>query len=86
MLAGVATLICAAALFRTAWMSDDALITLRTVLNVTRGFGLRFNVAERVQTFTHPLWMVLLTVGYLVTGNVYVTTWKSEASVSDSVM
>jgi hypothetical protein len=42
-------------LFRTAWISDDAAITLRTVLNVTHGFGLTFNIAERVQTYTHPL-------------------------------
>jgi arabinofuranosyltransferase len=63
----------AVVLFRTAWISDDAEITLRTVLNVTHGFGLTFNVAERVQTYTHPLWMGLLTLGYLVIGNVYVT-------------
>ena len=64
-------------LFRTAWMSDDAAITLRTVLNVTHGFGLTFNVAERVQTYTHPLWMGLLTLGYLVIGNVYVTMFAA---------
>jgi arabinofuranosyltransferase len=48
------------------------------VLNVTHGFGLRFNAAERVQTFTHPLWMLLLTGGYLVLGNVYVTTFAAS--------
>ncbi len=64
-------------LFRTAWISDDAEITLRTVLNVTHGFGLTFNVAERVQTYTHPLWMGLLTLGYLVIGNVYVTMFAA---------
>lgn len=58
-------------LLRTAWLGDDALITLRTVLNVTHGYGLTFNAAERVQTFTHPLWMGLLTVSYLMVGNVF---------------
>jgi len=78
LLAAVATLVFAAVLFRTAWISDDALITLRTVLNVTHGFGLRFNVAERVQTFTHPLWLLLLTAGYTIVGNVYVATFAAS--------
>ena len=43
-----------AVLVRTAWISDDGLISLRTVMNVTHGHGLTFNVGERVQTFTHP--------------------------------
>jgi arabinofuranosyltransferase len=71
-LSAIATVVFAVILFRTAWISDDAAITLRTVLNVTHGFGLTFNIAERVQTYTHPLWMGLLTIGYLLTGNVYV--------------
>jgi arabinofuranosyltransferase len=74
-LSAIATIVFAIILFRTAWISDDAAITLRTVLNVTHGFGLTFNLAERVQTYTHPLWMSLLTLGYLVVGNVYVTTF-----------
>jgi len=74
-LSAIATVVFAVILFRTAWISDDAAITLRTVLNVTHGFGLTFNIAERVQTYTHPLWMGLLTIGYLLTGNVYVATF-----------
>ena len=74
-LSAIATIIFAVILFRTAWITDDAAITLRTVLNVTHGFGLTFNIAERVQTFTHPLCMGLLTVGYLLIGNVYTTTF-----------
>lgn len=54
-------------LFLTAWLCDDAYITLRTVDNWVNGFGLRWNVAERVQTFTHPLWMLLVAVPYAVT-------------------
>jgi arabinofuranosyltransferase len=71
-----------AVLIRTAWISDDALITLRTVLNVTHGFGLTFNVAERVQTFTHPLWLFLLTATYLIVGNVYLATFALSIGVS----
>ena len=76
-LGAIATIVFAVVLFRTAWISDDAAITLRTVLNVTHGFGLTFNVAERVQTYTHPLWMGLLTLGYLVIGNVYITMFAA---------
>jgi hypothetical protein len=78
LMAAVGTLVFAAVLFRTAWISDDALIWLRTVLNVTHGFGLRFNIAARVQTYTHPLWILLLTVVYAIVGNVYVTTFAAS--------
>ncbi len=47
-------------LIKTAWMSDDAYITMRSVDNFVHGYGLRWNVDERVQAFTHPLWMLLL--------------------------
>lgn len=47
-------------LIRNLWVSDDAFITLRTVSNFIHGYGLVWNVGERVQVFTHPLWMLLL--------------------------
>ena len=64
----------AVVLVRTAWISDDALITLRTVRNLLEGDGLRWNIAERVQTFSHPLWMGLLAVASFVTREFYLTT------------
>src|SRR5207247_3964748 len=76
------TLVFLAVLIRTAWMSDDGAITLRTVLNVTHGFGLRFNVAERVQTFTHPLWLGLITLVYLAVGNIYASTFLLSIALS----
>jgi arabinofuranosyltransferase len=63
-------------------VSDDAMISLRTVLNVTHGYGLTFNAGERVQTFTHPLWLALLTFGYLVIGNVYYAAFALSIAVS----
>ncbi len=54
-------------IIRAAWLCDDAYITLRTVDNVVNGFGLRWNAIERVQTFTHPAWMLLLTPFYAIT-------------------
>lgn len=44
---------------RIAWVSDDALITLRTALNITHGWGAGFNSTEAVQAYTHPLWFLL---------------------------
>ena len=83
--AALATLLCfvfLALLLRTAWLSDDSLITLRTVLNLTHGYGLTFNIAERVQTYTHPLWMLMLTGAYLMVGNVYYAAIGLSVSVS----
>lgn len=59
---------------RRAWMGDDAYITLRTVDNFVNGYGLRFNVSERVQSFTHPFWMFLLSAVYFFTREPYFTT------------
>jgi arabinofuranosyltransferase len=56
---------------RTIWVSDDAFITLRTADNLVHGFGPRWNVAERVQTFTHPLWLALLVPVYAVLRDPY---------------
>lgn len=66
-------LLFAVVLLRTAWISDDALITLRTVRNLLDGDGLRWNVVERVQTFSHPLWMGLLAAASFVTREFYLT-------------
>lgn len=62
-LAGVA-----AAVWRTAWLSDDAFITFRSVENLVRGNGPVWNAGERVQTFTHPLWFALVAGLRAVTG------------------
>lgn len=49
-----------------AWISEDSFITLRYVSNTLDGFGPVFNVGERVQGFTHPLWFLLLVLGSLL--------------------
>jgi arabinofuranosyltransferase len=50
-----------------AWVSEDALITFRTIDNFVNGYGLRWNIDERVQVFTHPLWMLLNAGAYAIT-------------------
>ncbi len=47
-------------ILRVSWISDDAFITFRSIENFVHGYGPVYNVGERVQTFTHPLWMLLL--------------------------
>ncbi len=73
----ILTLLCLVAfaliLFRTAWVGDDVYITLRTVDNFINGHGLRWNIAERVQAFTHPLWMFLFVIVYAPTRDAYLT-------------
>lgn len=70
------------ALFRTAWVSDDALITYRTVLNFISGYGPTFNVDERVQAFTHPLWFLMLSGFSQIFGNVFYTSFFLSISLS----
>ena len=64
----------AAMVVRLAWLSDDAYITLRCVENLMRGHGPVWNVGERVQAYTHPLWFWLLAAVRWLSGEHYVTT------------
>ena len=45
------------------WLAEDAFITFRYVENWLNGYGLVFNMGERVEGFTSPLWMVFLAGG-----------------------
>lgn len=64
-----------AVVVRNAWLSDDAYITFRTVNNVIHGYGLTWNANERVQAYTHPLWMFLMTGVSVFTGEVFFTAY-----------
>jgi arabinofuranosyltransferase len=59
---------------KTAWLADDALITLRVAANWLQGFGPVWNTGERVQVYTHPLWLLVLTAAGGVTQEFYFTT------------
>lgn len=48
--------------FLNAYICDDAFISYRTIDNFINGFGLRWNPVERVQTYTNPLWILLMSV------------------------
>lgn len=81
---GVASLLglfCAVVLLK-AWVCDDAYITFRTVYNLFQGHGLRFNVEERVQAYTHPLWMLSISALYAVTREFFYTSMVFGTAVS----
>ncbi len=59
---------------RRAWVCDDAYITFRAVDNLVGGHGPVWNVSERVQVFTNPLWMLLVSALYALTGEPYLTS------------
>ncbi len=68
-LAGV--LLLATVVVSKAWVTDDAYITFRSVQNFVEGRGLTWNPAERVQVFTHPLWMLSISAVYAATGEFF---------------
>jgi len=71
---GVLILIFAIVALRNAWVCDDAYISFRTVDNFINGHGLVWNTGERVQGFTHPLWVFLASAVYFVTNEIYFTS------------
>jgi arabinofuranosyltransferase len=56
---------------RRAWMCDDAFISMRVVDNFVGGYGLTFNPDERVQGFTNPLWVFLVSLPHAIVEQPY---------------
>ncbi|MFH1067308.1 MAG: hypothetical protein V1746_05350, partial [bacterium] len=71
---------------RRGWVTEDAFITLRTVDNFVHGLGLGWNPDERVQAYTHPLWMFLLSVFYFVTREPFYTALLVGLGVSAAAL
>lgn len=69
-------------LLRNLWIGDDAFISLRVVDNWVHGYGLTWNTSERVQVFTHPLWLFLITFFYIVKADPYFTFYISSFIIS----
>lgn len=63
------------AVLHSAWLSDDSFITLRTVLNFLHGYGPVFNIDERVQAYTHPLWFLILSGAAWLSPYIFATTF-----------
>ncbi|MGE0754939.1 MAG: hypothetical protein AB7L92_07230 [Alphaproteobacteria bacterium] len=58
-------------ILRNSWVAEDAYITFRVIENFTAGYGLRWNIIERVQAYTHPLWLLLHLPLHAITHNVF---------------
>lgn len=58
-------------IFAQSWVSEDAYITFRVIDNFVHGYGLRWNITERVQVYTHPLWLLLHLPFVFVWSNVF---------------
>lgn len=56
---------------RNFWLSDDAYISFKVSKNLVNGFGMRLNVAERVEAFSNPLWILTVAGVYALLGNMY---------------
>jgi arabinofuranosyltransferase len=56
---------------KNSWLSEDSFITFRVVDNLLHGYGPRWNVLDRVQVYSHPLWLLAVTGARLLTGNIY---------------
>ncbi|MCA1560369.1 MAG: hypothetical protein LC753_13205 [Acidobacteria bacterium] len=56
-----------------AWLGDDGYITFRVIWNFLHGYGPVFNPGERVQAYTHPLWMLAMSVAYAITREFFFT-------------
>jgi len=69
-------------LLKTAWVADDAFLTLRSVDNFVNGYGLRWNILERVQIYTHPMWMFLLSGVYYLIRNPLATFYITAILIS----
>lgn len=64
----------AVVLLKTAWIGDDPYITFRTIDNFMNGYGLTWNIGERVQAYTHPLWLFLITALHFLTREFHFTS------------
>ena len=65
-----------------AWLGDDAYITFRVVWNTLHGYGVVFNPGERVQAYTHPLWMLVMTAAHALTREFFFTALAVSYSLS----
>src|SRR5262245_16871864 len=47
--------------WRRRWVSEDAFIDFRVIEHLVAGHGPVYNLGERVEAYTNPLWLALLT-------------------------
>ena len=57
-----------------AWQSDDAYHGYAMSKNLADGYGLVYNIGERVNASTCPLYTILIAIAYKITGEMYFTS------------
>src|SRR5687768_10793862 len=56
--------------YQRRWVTEDAFISFRVARNLVDGYGPVFNIDERVEAHTNPLWVALLAVWNLLGGRI----------------
>ena len=78
----ISALLLAVFIFVHSTIHEDAYITFRVIDNFLAGYGLRWNIDERVQVYTHPLWLLIhIPVQYVVDNIYFVSLALSWACV-----
>lgn len=72
-------------LIRSSWLTDDAYISFRVIDNFVHGYGLRWNIDERVQAFTNPLWVFFLSPIYAITHDFFFTAQITSIALSVTI-
>lgn len=65
---------------------EDAYYTFRVLDNFVNGYGLRWNIDERVQSYTNPLWLFLHIPFYYLTKEIYLTSTYISLSIALSTI
>lgn len=68
-----ASIIIVSFILQHAWWCEDAFLTFRSLDNFVNGYGLRWNVDERVQVFSNPLWLLIHIPLYYVHRDIFTT-------------
>lgn len=82
----LAFLLIMAVVVKAAWLCDDAFITMRSVDNLLHGGGLTWNPGERVQVFTHPLWLGVLAVAEVLAPDGYGAAMLASLAVTAAML
>ncbi|THB69757.1 MAG: hypothetical protein D6B27_00120 [Gammaproteobacteria bacterium] len=86
LLLGIISVIFISFLIRTAWICDDAMITFRSAMNFNHGYGMGWNITERVQAFTHPLWFFIISITSFLSGEIFYTTIFASITLSTATI
>lgn len=73
-------------LIKTGWISEDTYITFTPVENLVHGYGIVYNIGQRVQVYTHPLWFFIQSAVYAITLRGLGIDYRSQLYVNSVVL